>query len=335
MLRDVGRARGPARARRSPIGAYDGVHLGPPGSDRPGPAPGDRGQAAQRGGHLRSSPGLGRAPGVGTEAAHRPGAEARAARRDRHRRLPGRVVRRGEVQGAGRGLRRRGARDRARRAPGHRRRRLPLRPPAPRQRRAAPIHGGRLGFAAVGLDLVDEGGESAAGTAKVSSTAIRQALVEGDLATATRMLGRPYEVRGLVAQGDDGGRELESPPSTCPSPATSCCPPRHLRRAGQPARRARCGGLDRPPATVYGPRPTSTSWRLHGRRLRGDPPASTSPCASSRGWATSPPPRPTRQPSTCSPCSPPPPRRFATAVLRRSRQAEERKPRPAWPRNAE
>jgi riboflavin kinase/FMN adenylyltransferase len=63
--------------------------------------------------------------------------------------------------------------------------------------------GAELGFSAVGLDLVDEGGDSAAGTTKVSSTAIRQALVEGELATATRMLGRPYEVRGLVAQGDD------------------------------------------------------------------------------------------------------------------------------------
>ncbi len=63
------------------------------------------------------------------------------------------------------------------------------------------------GFDVVGLGLVSAGGKE-----PVSSTAIRRALAAGDLGRANDLLGRPYEVRGLVVEGDHrGGSELGFP----------------------------------------------------------------------------------------------------------------------------
>jgi riboflavin kinase/FMN adenylyltransferase len=45
----------------------------------------------------------------------------------------------------------------------------------------------------------------------VSSTRIRSVLGEGDLATATRLLGRPFSVRGPVARGEQRGRTIGFP----------------------------------------------------------------------------------------------------------------------------
>jgi riboflavin kinase/FMN adenylyltransferase len=56
--------------------------------------------------------------------------------------------------------------------------------------------GGRLGFDVVGLALVD-----VAGVGRVSSTAIRRALEGGDVAGANELLGRPFELRGALADG--------------------------------------------------------------------------------------------------------------------------------------
>lgn len=49
------------------------------------------------------------------------------------------------------------------------------------------------------------------GEDRISSTAIRQALVVGDLARAEAMLGRPYTVTGRVIRGKQLGRELGYP----------------------------------------------------------------------------------------------------------------------------
>jgi riboflavin kinase/FMN adenylyltransferase len=43
---------------------------------------------------------------------------------------------------------------------------------------------------------------------RVSSTLIREALANGDMIKATRLLGRPYRISGRVAHGDKRGREL-------------------------------------------------------------------------------------------------------------------------------
>jgi riboflavin kinase/FMN adenylyltransferase len=46
---------------------------------------------------------------------------------------------------------------------------------------------------------------------RVSSTRIRQALAEGDMATATKFLGRSYRMTGRVARGDQRGRTIGFP----------------------------------------------------------------------------------------------------------------------------
>ena len=54
-------------------------------------------------------------------------------------------------------------------------------------------------------DIADANGE------RISSTAVRHALCNGDLVTATRMLGRPYSITGRVTHGKKLGRTLGFP----------------------------------------------------------------------------------------------------------------------------
>ncbi len=61
------------------------------------------------------------------------------------------------------------------------------------------------GFAVESLDSVLVDGE------RVSSTAVREALAQGDMAKATRLLGRPYSISGRVVHGDKLGKELGFP----------------------------------------------------------------------------------------------------------------------------
>ncbi len=64
---------------------------------------------------------------------------------------------------------------------------------------------GRLGFVAHVLPPLAVGGVT------VSSSAIREALRKGDVATAQRFLGRPYTIRGRVVRGAGRGRQLGFP----------------------------------------------------------------------------------------------------------------------------
>jgi riboflavin kinase/FMN adenylyltransferase len=81
--------------------------------------------------------------------------------------------------------------------------------------------GQSLGFEVDGIELLASKRE---GAKVVSSTAIRAALREGDLAEANRMLGRPHEVRGVVQHGDARGRELGFPTANVAVPAEICLP---------------------------------------------------------------------------------------------------------------
>lgn len=65
--------------------------------------------------------------------------------------------------------------------------------------------GKRIGLAAEAV------GPVALGPEPVSSSRIRRALAEGDPATATRLLTRPFAIRGIVRHGDKRGRELGYP----------------------------------------------------------------------------------------------------------------------------
>jgi riboflavin kinase / FMN adenylyltransferase len=84
--------------------------------------------------------------------------------------------------------------------------------------------GGELGFEVDGIELVGTESSPGAGLAPVSSTRIRRALVEGDLALANRLLGRDYEVRGVVALGDKRGRELGFPTANVSVPGDILLP---------------------------------------------------------------------------------------------------------------
>ncbi|MET0727944.1 MAG: bifunctional riboflavin kinase/FAD synthetase [Acidimicrobiales bacterium] len=84
--------------------------------------------------------------------------------------------------------------------------------------------GAELGFEVEGIELVDANGRPSGPDARVSSTAIRRALVAGDLDAAAAMLGRPYEVRGIVAHGDERGRELGFPTANVSVPGDILLP---------------------------------------------------------------------------------------------------------------
>jgi len=77
------------------------------------------------------------------------------------------------------------------------------------------------GFEVDGIKLVASG---VAGARPVSSTAIREALHAGDLASANRMLGRHHEVRGTVVEGDRRGSEMGFPTANVAVPSEICLP---------------------------------------------------------------------------------------------------------------
>ncbi len=81
--------------------------------------------------------------------------------------------------------------------------------------------GAALGFE---VDTIELSASGADGSQPISSTAIRQALLAGDLVTATRMLGRPHEVRGVVVTGDQRGRELGFPTANIAVDPSVCLP---------------------------------------------------------------------------------------------------------------
>lgn len=84
--------------------------------------------------------------------------------------------------------------------------------------------GSERGFTVEGLALVDATGSPAVAGERASSTAIRHALVAGDLDRARIMLGRPYEVRGVVAHGDARGRDLGFPTANVSVPGDILLP---------------------------------------------------------------------------------------------------------------
>ncbi|HRH81127.1 MAG TPA: bifunctional riboflavin kinase/FAD synthetase [Thiobacillaceae bacterium] len=65
--------------------------------------------------------------------------------------------------------------------------------------------GAAHGFQAEALHTVEAAGQRA------SSTAVREALAEGDMALAAQLLGRPYSISGRVVGGDQLGRKIGYP----------------------------------------------------------------------------------------------------------------------------
>jgi riboflavin kinase / FMN adenylyltransferase len=81
-------------------------------------------------------------------------------------------------------------------------------------RELAPTHG----YRAVQVEPVQLDGVT------VSSTVARAAVAEGDIARATALLGRPYEVHGVVEHGDGRGRTIGCPTANVAVPGDMLLP---------------------------------------------------------------------------------------------------------------
>jgi riboflavin kinase / FMN adenylyltransferase len=99
---------------------------------------------------------------------------------------------------------------------------------------------------------VDVVGAVDLGDQHVSSSRIRRAVAGGDLATAARMLGRPYQVSGLVGHGERRGRLLGVPTINLTGvPPQKLLPPDGVYAVRVEWRGGRAGGM-----MNQGPRPT-------------------------------------------------------------------------------
>ncbi|MGH7728546.1 MAG: riboflavin biosynthesis protein RibF, partial [Vulcanimicrobiaceae bacterium] len=89
------------------------------------------------------------------------------------------------------------------------------------------------------------------GDERVSSTRIREAILRGDLATANRLLGAPYELRGRVVLGAGRGHALGFPTANL-----AVAPEKLLPADGVYAMLARYDGRDHPGLVSIGTNPT-------------------------------------------------------------------------------
>ncbi|MFL5496461.1 MAG: bifunctional riboflavin kinase/FAD synthetase [Gemmatimonadales bacterium] len=106
--------------------------------------------------------------------------------------------------------------------------------------------GGVYGFEVDVVGAVDFGDQH------VSSSRIRRAIAGGDLVTAARMLGRPYQVSGLVGHGERRGRLLGVPTINLTGvPPQKLLPPDGVYAVRVEWRGGRAGGM-----MNQGPRPT-------------------------------------------------------------------------------
>lgn len=110
-----------------------------------------------------------------------------------------------------------------------------------------------LGFAVSPLRLVGADGLVApSGQPKVSSTAVRHALRDGDVGSAAAMLGRHHEVRGVVGHGDKRARQLGYPTANVEVPDGICLPADGIYAAWY----VDAAGVSHPAAVSLGRRPT-------------------------------------------------------------------------------
>ena len=105
--------------------------------------------------------------------------------------------------------------------------------------------GARLGFSVHIIERLATDGP------RLSSTAARHALLEGDVATATTILGRPYHLAGRVVSGDRRGTAIGVPTANLALPAGRLVPAN-----GVYVCRAQVAGEWRPAVTNIGVRPT-------------------------------------------------------------------------------
>ena len=111
------------------------------------------------------------------------------------------------------------------------------------------VVGEECGYQVIGLPLVKQlTGEGEV----ISSTSIRTALSEGDVEKAHRLLGRPFEVRGVVTPGDRRGRTIGFPTANIPTTSDLQVPSDGVYAAWY----IRDDGAQYPAAVNIGKRPT-------------------------------------------------------------------------------
>ena len=118
----------------------------------------------------------------------------------------------------------------------------------PKRRRRYPADGSGTALR-FDVDVVDDVGVS---DQHVSSSRIRRAVGGGDLATAARMLGRPYSVSGVVGEGERRGRQIGVPTINL----TGCPPQKLLPPDGVYAVRVEWRGGKAGGMMNQGPKPT-------------------------------------------------------------------------------
>jgi riboflavin kinase/FMN adenylyltransferase len=89
------------------------------------------------------------------------------------------------------------------------------------------------------------------GDGRVSATAVRSAIGDGDMETAERLLGRPFSLRGPVVRGHERGRTIGFPTANM-----AVTPDRALPAFGVYVTRSHVGGRSYPSATNIGINPT-------------------------------------------------------------------------------
>ena len=111
------------------------------------------------------------------------------------------------------------------------------------------VVGEEFGYEVLGLPLVKHlTGEGEV----ISSTSIRAALSDGDVEKAHRLLGRPFEVRGVVTPGDRRGRTICFPTANIPTTSDLQVPADGVYAAWY----IREDGKEYPAAVNIGKRPT-------------------------------------------------------------------------------
>ena len=82
--------------------------------------------------------------------------------------------------------------------------------------------GRRFGFAAEGIALAEDASDE--GEVTISSTYIRACVAAGDMVSASRALGRPHRVDGVVVRGHRRGREMGYPTANVETPPFTAIP---------------------------------------------------------------------------------------------------------------
>jgi riboflavin kinase/FMN adenylyltransferase len=82
--------------------------------------------------------------------------------------------------------------------------------------------GRRFGFAAEGIALAEDASDG--GEVTISSTYIRACVAAGDMVSASRALGRPHRVDGVVVRGHRRGREMGYPTANVETPPFTAIP---------------------------------------------------------------------------------------------------------------